>query len=472
MKILVANRGEIATRVMKTCRERGIPTVAIYSEVDKNNPHVWMADEKVCIGEPRGYLSIDKVIAAAKETNATSIHPGYGFLSENADFVKRCEKEGITFIGPSAESMDAFANKSSARVLAEKIGVPIVPGAETCETPEQAIELAREIGYPVLLKAAAGGGGKGMRKVFKEEEIAEAFESASREGLTSFNNGDLLLEKYVYPARHIEVQILGDGKTAIAVGERECSLQRRYQKVLEEAPAALIPEESRAGVRASAIKLCEAIGYSGAGTVEFLVGPDGEHFFLEVNTRLQVEHPVTEMVSGLDLVSCQIDVAHGGSLPEESEQRGHSLEARLNAEDAYGGYMPQSGPLLALRWPNLPHVRIDSGVEEGGEISTHYDSMIAKVIVWGETREVARKRLIHALEETVLLGIKSNQSFLIDILKSDFFISGETHTTTIESKEWAAPELPEYIKEFTDTLRHDVVTEERKYTPWETAVRR
>lgn len=471
MKILIANRGEIATRVIKTCRERGIPTVAIYSDVDKNNPHVWMADERVCIGEPREYLNIDKVISAAKQTGATSIHPGYGFLSENAGFVKRCEKEGIIFIGPSAESMDAFANKSSARVLAEKIGVPIVPGAEICETPEQAKVLAKEIGYPILLKAASGGGGKGMRKVFKEEEIPEAFESASREGLTSFGDGDLLLEKYVYPARHIEVQILGDGKRAIAVGERECSLQRRYQKVLEEAPAALIPQESRNDVRSSAIKLCEAIGYSGAGTVEFLVGPDGEHFFLEVNTRLQVEHPVTEMVSGLDLVSCQIDVAHGGSLPEDTEQRGHSLEARLNAEDAYGGYMPQSGPLLTLRWPNLPHVRIDSGVEEGGEISTHYDSMIAKIIVWGETREVARKRLIHALEETILLGIKSNQSFLIDILKSDFFISGETHTTTIESKEWNAPDMPEYIKEFTDSIKHNMVTEEKSYTPWEMAVR-
>jgi len=472
MKILIANRGEIATRVIKTCRERGIPTVAIYSEVDSANPHVWMADERVCIGEPREYLNIDKVIAAAHQTGATAIHPGYGFLSENASFVKRCEKEGIVFIGPSAEAMDAFANKSSARILAEKTGVPIVPGAETCETPEQAIEIAKEIGYPVLLKAAAGGGGKGMRKVFKEEEIKEAFESASREGLSSFGDGSLLLEKYVYPARHIEVQILGDGKNAIAVGERECSLQRRYQKVLEEAPAALIPTHAREGVRSSAVKLCEEIGYSGAGTVEFLVGPDGDHYFLEVNTRLQVEHPVTEMVSGLDLVSYQIDVAHGGELPDLKEQRGHSLEARLNAEDAYGGYMPQSGPLLALKWPNLPHVRIDSGVEEGGEISTHYDSMIAKVIVWGETREVARKRLIHALEETVLLGIKSNQSFLLDILKSEFFINGDTFTTTIESEEWSQPELPDYIKEFTDTLRHEAPTKERRFTPWEEATRR
>lgn len=472
MKVLIANRGEIATRVMKTCRERGIPTVAIYSDVDAKNPHVWMADEKYCIGEPREYLNIEKVILAAQVMGATAIHPGYGFLSENKEFAQRCKEEGIVFIGPSPESMDAFANKSSARLLAEKVGVPIVPGAETCETPEQAKELAKSIGYPVLLKAAAGGGGKGMRKVFEESEIEEAFESASREGLSSFGDGSLLLEKYVYPARHIEVQILGDGVKAIAVGERECSLQRRYQKVLEEAPAALIPEESRKGVRASAVKLCEAIGYSGAGTVEFLVGPDGSHYFLEVNTRLQVEHPVTEMVSGLDLVSYQIDVAHGGSLPEETEQRGHSLEARLNAEDAYGGYMPQSGPLLALKWPNLPHVRIDSGVEEGGEISTHYDSMIAKVIVWGETREIARKRLIHALEETVLLGIKSNQSFLIDILKSDFFISGDTFTTTVEANEWSAPETPEYIKEFADTLRHQAPTKPREMTSWETATRR
>lgn len=476
MKILVANRGEIATRVFKTCKERGIPCVAIYSEVDKDSVHASFADESICIGEPRSYLDIETVISAAKTTGATAIHPGYGFLSENPVFVDRCKEEGIVFIGPTAESMYAFADKSSARVLADKHNVPVVPGAETCENPEQATIIAAEIGYPVLLKAAAGGGGKGMRKVFKAEDIPAAFESASREGVASFGDGRLLLEKYVFPARHIEVQVVGDGKTTIAVGERECSLQRRYQKVLEEAPAKYISEKTKEGLRESAIRLCEAVNYTGAGTVEFLVGPDGDFYFLEVNTRLQVEHPVSELVAGVDLVAAQIDVAHGKPLPEVMPQRGHSLEARLNAEDAYGGYMPQSGPLLALRWPTSPHIRIDSGVEEGGEISPHYDSMIAKVIVWGETREVARKRLIYALKETVLMGIKSNQSFLIDILESEFFIEGETYTTTVESTTWEAPDIPVEIKEYIEELPSEInkgsSATTTGYSSWKTALGR
>ncbi|MEC9465662.1 MAG: ATP-grasp domain-containing protein, partial [Myxococcota bacterium] len=338
------------------------------------------------------------------------------------------------------------------RELAVKHGVPVIPGAEKCDSPERAREIAETIGYPVLLKAAAGGGGKGMRKVQSPEEIEGAFESASREATASFSDGRLLLEKYIYPARHIEVQILGDGKKAIALGERECSLQRRYQKVLEEAPSVSISDETRSGLFESATRLVEVVGYAGAGTVEFLVGPDGSHYFLEVNTRLQVEHPVTEMVTGLDLVKCQIEIAHGGELPEVPLPRGHAIEARLNAEDAYNGYLPQSGPVLMLDWPKWPGVRIDSGIVEGGEVSAHYDSMIAKVIVWGEDREAARRKLVAALSNTTLLGIRTNQSFLIDVLEKPFFADGDTFTTTLEENTWSAPEVPEHIQALGESM--------------------
>jgi geranyl-CoA carboxylase alpha subunit len=472
MKVLVANRGEIACRVLRTLRERSIESVSVYSEVDAGNPHVWLADESVCIGEPRAYLDIEKVIEAAKQTSATAIHPGYGFLAENADFVAACEAAGIVFIGPSVAAMHAFADKRAARVLAMKHDVPVIDGAEVCDSPEVAKEMAQKVGYPVLLKASAGGGGKGMRKAFGPDDIADAYESASREGESAFGDGRLLLEKYIHPARHIEIQILGDGKNAMVVGERECSLQRRYQKVLEEAPAIFISEETRKALAESAIRLAEAVGYSGAGTVEFLVGPDGRHYFLEVNTRLQVEHPVSEMISGIDLVAAQIDLAHGGALPKTPMLRGHSIEARLNAEDAYGGYLPQSGDILMLDWPQWPHVRIDSGIVEGGEISPHYDSMIAKVIVWGETREVARTRLLAALKETTLLGVTTNQSFLIDLLEAPFFASGETYTSTVESETWTAPEVPEFVKTAAENAGSAPATgpvgdsKTDRYSPW------
>jgi len=473
MKVLVANRGEIACRVLRTLRERSIASVSIYSEVDAGNPHVWLADESVCIGEPRAYLDIEKVIAAAKQTGATAIHPGYGFLAENPKLVAACDAASIVFIGPSVEAMHAFADKRAARILAIKNDVPVIEGAEACDSPEIARELAEKIGYPVLLKASAGGGGKGMRKVFGPDEIDDAYESATREGESAFGDGRLLLEKYIHPARHIEIQILGDGKNAMVVGERECSLQRRYQKVLEEAPATSISEKTRQGLVESAIKLTESVGYSGAGTVEFLVGPDGSYYFLEVNTRLQVEHPVSEMISGMDLVAAQIDLAHGGKLPDAPMLRGHSIEARLNAEDAYGGYLPQSGDILMLDWPQWPHVRIDSGIVEGGEISPHYDSMIAKVIVWGETREVARNRLLAALKETTLLGITTNQSFLIDLLEAPFFESGETYTTTVESETWTAPEVPDFARDVAENASTSAGSgpvgnsKADRFSPWE-----
>ena len=442
MKVLVANRGEIACRVLKTLRQSGIPSVSVYTEPDAEAPHVWLADERQAIGEPRAYLDIQAILGAVKATGATAVHPGYGFLSENADFVRACEEAGVTFIGPSPEAMETFGDKRAARQVAEKAGVPVVPGAEACDTLEEARDVSAAIGFPVLVKAAGGGGGKGMRRVDAAEALEEAFHSAAREAQAAFNDPRLLVEKYVYPARHVEVQILGDGTNAVVVGDRECSLQRRYQKVIEEAPCAAISDEERAAIYDSARTLICAVGYLGAGTVEFLVGPDGAHYFLEVNTRLQVEHPITEFVTGMDLVAAQISLAHGGALPEVPPQRGHAMEARLNAEDAYNGYLPQSGDILMLEWPQLPFIRIDSGVAQGGSISPHYDSMIAKIISWGDTREEARTRLIAALEGLTLLGVTTNQSFLLDILKAPFFEEGDTFTTTVEAETWSAPEVP------------------------------
>ena len=442
MKVLVANRGEIACRVLKTLRQSGIPSVSVYTEPDAEAPHVWLADERQAIGEPRAYLDIQAILGAVKATGATAVHPGYGFLAENADFVRACEEAGVTFIGPSPEAMETFGDKRAARQVAVKAGVPVIPGAEACDTLEEARDVATAIGFPVLVKAAGGGGGKGIRRVDAPEALEEAFHSAAREAQAAFNDPRLLVEKYISPARHVEVQILGDGTDVVVVGDRECSLQRRYQKVIEEAPCAAVSDEERAALYDSARALICEVGYLGAGTVEFLVGPDGAHYFLEVNTRLQVEHPITEFVTGMDLVAAQLSLAHGGALPEVPPQRGHAMETRLNAEDAYNGYLPQSGEILMLEWPQLPFIRIDSGVAQGGSISPHYDSMIAKVISWGDTREEARARLIAALESLTLLGVTTNQSFLLDILKAPFFERGDTFTTTVEEETWSAPEVP------------------------------
>ena len=473
MKVLIANRGEIACRVASTLRKLKIPSVAIYSDVDAGARHVLMCDESVGIGEPKAYLDIEKVLAVAAETSATAIHPGYGFLAENAEFSKRCQEAGIRFIGPSPEAIDAFGDKGKARRLAVENEVPVIPGAESCADAAQAKSLAESIGYPVLLKAAAGGGGKGMRQVSQADEVESAFESASREATASFGRGDMLLEKYIYPARHIEVQVLGNGSDVVIVGDRECSLQRRYQKVVEEAPAASITSETREVIYQASRRLLTAIGYSGAATVEFLVGPDGAAYFLEVNTRLQVEHPVTELVHGIDLVAAQISLAHGGALPEIKSPRGHAIEVRLNAEDPYAGYLPQTGPLLGLSWPQLPNVRIDSGLTEGRSITADYDSMVAKVIVWGETREDARLQMIHALEDSTVLGVVTNQSFLLDILEREFFVDGETYTTTLGENEFPSPELPEWLEEFAERQAQGhrsaqaVGGQGDAYSPWE-----
>jgi acetyl/propionyl-CoA carboxylase alpha subunit len=471
-KVIVANRGEIACRVMRTLREEGIASVALYSDVDADAPHRWLADEAYAVEDVRGYLDIDKVVGLAKDCGADALHPGYGFLSENPKFVAACEKAGICFIGPTSHTMELFGDKSRAREVAQEAGVACIPGAKQCSNPEEARRSAQALGLPVLLKAAGGGGGKGMRRVDRLEEIDDAFASATRESLAAFNNPILLLEHYIHPARHIEVQIMGDGKKAVAYGERECSLQRRYQKVIEEAPASCVSDALRERLRNDAIILAEKVGYRGAGTVEFLVGPDDLHYFLEINTRLQVEHPITEEIFGVDLVREQLRVAQGGKVLPPQPSRGFAIEARLNAEDAYAGHLPQSGHLAMLQWPHMPRVRIDSGVVEGDDVSPHYDSMLAKVIAVGQTREEARLRLHAALEKTFILGVVTNRDFLMQILSENFFIDQQTFTTTLEEQEWKAPRVPEFLEGLIKTQsgvvgRSGVVASDPDpYSPW------
>jgi geranyl-CoA carboxylase alpha subunit len=445
MKVLVANRGEIACRILRTLKEMAVPSVAVFTEPDENAPHVHLADEALALGKPDRYLSAEALVDAARKSGATAVHPGYGFLSQCAAFVRACEAAGLTFIGPGAESMEMLGDKRASRAAATRLGIPLVPGAQEADNPAVAKESAEKLGYPVLLKAAGGGGGRGMRLVRSRDELAEAHEAAKREAKASFADDRLILEKYISPARHVEVQILGNGRDVVALGERECSLQRRYQKVIEEAPASRIGAETRRAMFDAAARLGRDAKYRSAGTVEFLVSADGSFYFLEVNTRLQVEHPVTELITGIDIVKAQVEVAQGGSLPEAVAPRGHAIEARLNAEDPYHDFLPQAGPILMLQWPNRPGVRIDSGIREGQEISTNYDSLLAKIIAWGADRESARRRLVETLREITLLGIMTNQSFLLQLLESDAFRKGDTFTTTLEEREWPEPPLPEEI---------------------------
>ena len=442
-KVLVANRGEIAIRVCRTLRALRIPSVVVYSEADRGAPHTQAGDESVLLGpaEPaQSYLHVDRILAAARVTGANAIHPGYGFLAENAAFARACATAGVVFIGPSPESMERLGSKSKAREAAIRLDIPVVPGVEDVPDASRARKEAARIGYPVLLKAASGGGGRGMRRVAAAEEMDAAFESGRREAEGAFGDGRLLLEKLVHPARHIEVQILADGRDAIALGERECSLQRRYQKIVEESPSPAVDRATRSKLEKAAITLAKDARYSGAGTVEFLLGPDGGFYFLEVNTRLQVEHPVTEARFGLDLVRAQIEIAAGDALPRRPDPKGHAIEVRLNAEDPYHGFIPQSGPVSLLAWPSGDGLRVDAGIAEGHPVHAHYDSLLAKVIAHGKDRSEARARLIEALRGLALLGIRTNQGFLLDVIESDVFASGETYTHTIESSKWPPPE--------------------------------
>ena len=423
-KVLIANRGEIACRVAATLREMGIAPVAVYSEADRGALHTRVIDESHLLGpaEPRAsYLNAEALIAAAKKSGAEAIHPGYGFLAENADFAAAVEQAGLVFIGPTADQIRALGDKRAARALAEQANVPVVPGVEGVDVA--ALErAAKKLGYPLLVKAALGGGGKGMRVVEREAELREAIEAAQRVSASAFGDPAVYLEKRLDRPRHVEVQILGDGGGEVVhLFERECSLQRRHQKVIEECPSPGIAEALRAKLAAAAVAIARALRYRGAGTVEFLVTEKGDFYFLEVNTRLQVEHPATELVTGVDLVRAQVEVAGEGRLPwkqEEIARRGHAIEARVYAEDAARNFLPQAGRALKVRWPRAPFVRVDRGIESGDEVPVHYDPILGKIIAFGDDRAIALSRLVAALDETLIHGVTTNLPFLRALARS------------------------------------------------------
>ncbi len=444
-KVLVANRGEIAVRVMRTCRELDIATVAVYSDADRTALHVRTADEAVHIGASparESYLDIQKILAACKKTGADAVHPGYGFLSENEEFADACEAAGIVFIGPPSAAMRAMGDKTSARATMTKAGVPVVPGDNGPEgrgfpSAATALESAKKIGFPVMLKASAGGGGKGMRLCDGDAKFQAMYDGAQREAKSAFGDDAVYLEKAIVRPRHIEIQVFADAHGhVIHLGERDCSIQRRNQKVIEESPSPVMTPELRAKMGEMAVKAARACGYRGAGTIECLLGSDGHFYFLEMNTRLQVEHPVTELVYNLDLVAWQIAVAEGKPLPLTQEQadarrRGHAIECRVYAEDPVK-FLPSPGKITSLRTPSGPYVRDDSGVTAGAEISTFYDPMISKLIVWGEDRGAALARMRRALDEYRVGGIKNNLGFHRRLLRHATFIAGEFDTGFIE----------------------------------------
>ncbi len=438
-KILIANRGEIACRVIATAREMGVRTVAVYSDADRDARHVALADEARRIGPPaarESYLSIEAILAAARATAAEAIHPGYGFLSENEDFARACAKAGVVFIGPSPEAIAAMGDKSAAKRLMEKAGVPLVPGYHGEKQDADFLQKeAAKIGYPALIKASAGGGGKGMRVVRDAKGFAAALESARREAKSAFGDDRVLVEKYLERPRHIEVQVFGDRHgNVVHLFERDCSVQRRHQKVLEEAPAPGVSSARRTQIVGAAIAAAKAIGYCGAGTVEFVAGQNGRFYFMEMNTRLQVEHPVTEMITGLDLVQWQLKVAAGETLPlkqKDIRMQGHAIEARVYAENPGKGFLPSTGVLRHLRFPASP-ARVDTGVREGDAIAPHYDPMIAKVIAWGEDRATALGRLRAALADTEIIGVASNVAFLSRVVAGEAFAAADLDTGLIE----------------------------------------
>jgi len=438
-KILVANRGEIAWRVMRTAKAMGYRTVAVYSDADKDAPHAAFADEAVHIGPSavsESYLSIDRILEAAHKSGAEAIHPGYGFLSENETFAAACEKAGLVFIGPPPAAIAAMGNKAAAKRRMIDAGVPCVPGYQGADQSDAVLEQeARKIGLPVMVKAAAGGGGRGMRLVERAADLLDAIRTARSEAQSAFGSGELILEKAVVDARHVEIQVFADAHgNVIHLGERDCSVQRRHQKVIEEAPSPAVNADLRARMGAAAVAAARAIAYRGAGTVEFLVGADGAFYFLEMNTRLQVEHPVTEAITGQDLVAWQFKVAAGEKLPLAQQQvkfSGHAIEARLYAEDAYADFLPQTGRIDVWRPATGAGIRVDHGVKDGLMISPFYDPMIAKLIAHGATREEARTRLVRALRETVVLGPVTNRHFLIRLLEHREFAAGKATTAFI-----------------------------------------
>ena len=438
-KVLIANRGEIALRIIRTCHEMGLETVAVYSTADRDSLHVRFADEAVCIGPPAGrdsYLRFDRIIAAAEVTGADAIHPGYGFLAENADFSAICQDHDIKFIGPNPETIRMMGDKSLAKDTMAKAGVPVVPGSDgEVPTAKAGKKLADEMGYPVMIKASAGGGGKGMRVVWKSEEFEKQFNTASNEAEAAFGNGGCYVEKFVTGPRHVEIQILGDGKgNVIHFGERECSIQRRHQKLLEESPSPVVDAELRAAMGEAAIKGAKAVNYEGAATVEFLLDSQGNFYFMEMNTRIQVEHPVTEEVADCDLIEYQIRVAMGENVRERDIRiDGHAIECRINAEDPFRNFSPSPGTITTFHPPGGHGVRVDTHVYTGYLIPPHYDSMIAKLIVRARTRDLAIQKMLRALDEFVIEGVKTTIPFHQQLLRDERFIKGDFDTRFLES---------------------------------------
>lgn len=495
-RILVANRGEIAIRIMRACKELGIQTIAVYSDADRNALHVQYADEAIHIGDSapkESYLNADKLIRAALDAHAEAIHPGYGFLSENASFAGKVAAAGLTFIGPSADSIHAMGDKAESKIRMKQAGVPTVPGVEGLESEGDFEKAAQEIGYPVLVKAAAGGGGKGMRVVNAKSELSEGIESARREALNAFGDERLLIEKYVANAHHVEFQVFGDQHgNLIHLFERECSVQRRHQKIIEETPSPLLTPELREQMGKAAVAAAKAVGYYNAGTVEFIVDPDtltlrhgsGQAFyFLEMNTRLQVEHPVTELVTGLDLVHWQIRVAAGEQFPfpqSHFTQRGHAIECRVYAEDPANGFLPSTGKLLQYIEPHGPGLRVDSGFTADDEVTHFYDPLLAKLIVYSEDRETAIQRMQAALKEFVVHGVITNIDFLQAVFSHPDFKNGEVTTRWVEKNfNWTPPAEPSFealvatsLADLTISNRQSSIenrNEPDPYSPWKAA---
>jgi acetyl-CoA carboxylase biotin carboxylase subunit len=449
-KVLIANRGEIALRVIRACRELGLATVAVYSTADQDALHVRRADEAVCIGPPHAresYLNVPALLQAARQANADAVHPGYGFLAESSSFAAACRDEGLVFVGPSPETIEAMGDKAEARRLADFAGVPTVPGSEGKASLEQALEAAADVGYPVLLKAAAGGGGRGIRAVRDEAELGELVAQAAMEAGAAFGDQSLYVEKLLVDARHVEVQVLGDSHgNLIHLFERECSLQRRRQKLLEESPAPTLAAATRAAMTEAALRLARSAGYENAGTIEFLLDRDGSFYFIEMNTRIQVEHPVTEMVTGFDLVKEQLRIARGEPLSvrqDELTMHGAAIEVRINAEDPERAFLPSPGEITALELPGGPGVRVDTAAYMGYHVPPFYDSLLAKLICWGRDREEAIARTRRALEEFRVDGIKTTIPFHLELLADEAVRAGEYHVEFVEHRTGGSGRMPE-----------------------------
>ena len=441
-KVLIANRGEIALRILRSCRELGIATVAVYSTVDRNALHVQLADEAVCVGDApssKSYLNVPNILAAATSRGVDAIHPGYGFLAENDRFAEICRDHGIVFVGPSPEAIRSMGDKSTAKTTMERVGVPTVPGSEgLLSGTEQAFELAQSMGYPVMIKATAGGGGRGMRLVNSSDQLENLFKAAQGEAEAAFGNPGLYMEKFIERPRHVEVQVLADRKgNVVHLGERDCSIQRRHQKLLEESPSPALDPELRVRMGEAAIAAAKSISYEGAGTVEFLLDRKGHFYFMEMNTRIQVEHPVTEMVTGIDLIAEQLRIAGGDSISVKQADiclRGHAIECRINAEDSTHNFRPAPGRITGWLPPGGPGVRVDSHVYTGYDIPPFYDSLIGKLIVWGKDRNAALKRMERALNECAVTGIPTTIDFHLQLLNREEFLTGDVHTKFVEQE--------------------------------------